>query len=124
VTALTDAEKLFVRQTVLVFESTASAASETDVNAALDALDAPGRQSLRAHIAAYTPGMTTIDGGSRAAHYDPTEERWSIRNGIRSLLTGTGLISLPQEDRPATADSIQLVSLNLASYDTGDEWAS
>jgi hypothetical protein len=88
---LSDVEKLYVRTPVLAYESSVSVPAAATIATALAELEAAAdavarRQSLRAHIAAYKRGMTEIDGGSRAAHYDPRKERWSIRNGVRLLL--------------------------------------
>jgi hypothetical protein len=118
---LTATEKRAVRL-VLREESTVTVPDESDILAAvtaLDAGDAAGRQELRAHLAQYKAGQVIIDGGAKAATYDPVLERWGVRNGVRLLLGFTA------EPRPVSAagDAMQLVSLSLASYETGDEWA-
>lgn len=122
VPALTAAELLYVRATVLLFESTGSQAPTEDVNAALAALAEEGRQILRAHIAKYKAGEVVIDGGTDAIRYEPILERWAIRNGIRALLTDTGLVTLEQEFQPNTSNALQLVSFNLGSFGTSSEF--
>jgi hypothetical protein len=117
---LSAAEKRAVR-VVLREESTVTVPSDADTTAALDAIDAgdtSGRQELRAHLAGYKVGQVIIDGGAKAVTYDPVLERWGVRNAVRLLL------GFSAEPRPVGGtDAIQLVSLNLATYDTEDEYA-
>lgn len=119
---LTTVERLYALTPVLTHESTVAAPTAADVTEALDALEATEdavarRQSLRAHLAAYKRGMVVIDGGANAANYQPKLERWAIRNGVRLLL------GMSAEPEPASSDSLQLISIPLTSYCTGDEYS-
>lgn len=105
---------------VLREESTVTPPTADQVTTALDALDGEvdtsGRQELRAELAAYKSGQAVIDGGTDAVTLDPVIVRWGVRNAIRLLL------GFAAEPRPisGTEDAIQLVSLNLASYDSSE----
>jgi hypothetical protein len=117
---LTAAEKRMVR-TVLREESTVAVPTEAEILAAVTSLDedadTSGRQELRAHFAGYKSGQALIDGGADAVTLDPTIVRWGVRNGVRLLL------GFSAEPRPATADSLQLISLPLTSYCSGGEYS-
>lgn len=119
---LTAVERLYALTPVLTHESTVTAPTAAEVTTALDALEAADdavarRQSLRAHLAAYKRGMVVIDGGANAANYQPKLERWAIRNGVRLLL------GMSAEPEPASSDSLQLISIPLTAYCTGDEYS-
>lgn len=116
---LSAVERAFVAR-VLAQESTVAVPTAADITTALDALDAGDaseRQILRAELALYSSSQAVIDGGTDALTLDPLIVRWGVRNAVR-LLLGFGA-----EPRPATSDSLQLVSLPLTAYGTGDEWS-
>ena len=118
-TALDAVDKKAVR-TVLAQESTVAVPTDAEITAALTALDAgdaSGRQALRAELALYTSSQAVIDGGTDALTLDPLIVRWGVRNAVRLLL------GFSAEPRPATSDSLQLVSLPLTAYGTCDEWS-
>jgi len=115
-TALTEDEMLFVRTPLLSEESTVAVPSENDINLALVSLSTAGIKQIRMHIDGYNASQTQIDGGPDAVTIDPVIKRWGIRNRVRLLL------GFSAEPRPATSDSLQLLSIPLVSTICGSEW--
>jgi hypothetical protein len=104
----------------LQMESTVTAPSAADVTTAIAALDASGRQEVRALLDEWGLKDTSevqIDGGRDAATIDPLMQRWNVRNQLRLAL------GFSAEPRPASADALALISIPLMSSDD-DEYAS
>jgi hypothetical protein len=104
----------------LQMESTVTAPSAAAVTTAITALDASGRQEVRALLDEWGLKDTSevqIDGGRDAAMIDPVFQRWNVRNQLRLAL------GFSAEPRPASADALQLFSIPLMSSDD-DEYAS
>jgi hypothetical protein len=104
----------------LQMESTVDVPSADDVTTAIAALDAEGRQEVRALLDEWGLKDTSevqIDGGRDAAQIDPFMQRWNVRNQLRLAL------GFDPEPRPAGSNDWQVVELTLGPTIAEDEFA-